>query len=215
MVRVYARFRPVAKPMPDFAPSRLIALYSPAPGCGKTTAAGVLRQQGFTPLAFAAPMRAMLHPLLLQLGYSEFEANALLQQRKEELIPSLGVSVRHLLRTLGTEWGRTCVHPALWLHTMELQLQRHRQVVIDDLRYANEAALVQRLGGEIWLLRRPGCEQASSHSSDGDLNGWDGFAETIVNDGDVTSLGLKLRAALKAQEGRCRSLRDTSPQKPG
>jgi hypothetical protein len=177
-------------------PTRLIGLYSPSPGCGKTTAAGVLQDQGFQPISFAAPLRSMVFSLLLDLGYNSGEAFALLHTRKEELLPQLGVSTRHLLRTLGTEWGRSCVHPSLWLQSFQCRLAGLDLVVVDDVRFANEAQLILQLGGEIWQLRRPGHERPAEHASDGDLNGWDGFACTVTNDGSLEVLRTQVLTAL-------------------
>ena len=177
-------------------PTRLIGLYSPSPGCGKTTAAGVLQGQGFQPISFAAPLRSMVFSLLLDLGYNSGEAHALLHTRKEELLPQLGVSTRHLLRTLGTEWGRSCVHPSLWLQSFQSRLAGLDLVVVDDVRFANEAQLILQLGGELWQLRRPGHERPAEHASDGDLDGWDGFAGTLINNGSLDDLQRTVLAAL-------------------
>jgi hypothetical protein len=177
-------------------PTRLVGLYSPSPGCGKTSAARVLQGQGFELVSFAAPLRSMVFSLLLDLGHNSGEAFALLHERKEELLPQLGVSTRHLLRTLGTEWGRSCVHPSLWLQSFQCRLAGLQQVVVDDVRFANEAQLITQLGGEIWQVRRPGHERPAEHASDGDLDGWDGFAGTLLNDGDLEQLQAQVLALL-------------------
>lgn len=177
-------------------PSCLIGLYSPSPGCGKTTAARFLQRQGFEQVSFAAPLRSMILSLLLDLDYSSGEALSLLHERKEELLPRLGVSTRHLLRTLGSEWGRSCVHPSLWLHSFQCRIAGQPLVVVDDVRFANEAQLICQLGGEIWQLRRPGHERPAEHISDGDLDGWDGFARTLSNAGSLEDLEAQVLSAL-------------------
>lgn len=183
-------------------PRHLIGLYSPTPGCGKSTAAWLLERQGFTRISFATPLRAMLRSLLSDLGYSPVQADHWLQQRKDQVLPELGVSPRQLLRTLGTEWGRCCVHPSIWLQTFSNQVKGQLQVVVDDVRFANEAQMIQQLGGQIWLVRRPAAEQAAAtlqpHASEGDLHGWSGFSQTLTNDGDLDALQRALEAALRA-----------------
>lgn len=177
-------------------PTRLIGLYSPSPGCGKTTAARILAAQGFDMVSFAAPLRSMVFSLLLDLGYTSGEAFTLLHEGKEQVLPQLGVTPRHLLRTLGTEWGRSCVHPSLWLQSFQSRLAGLSLVVVDDVRFANEAQLIRQLGGELWLLRRPGHERPAEHASDGDLDGWDGFSAVLVNGGSLEDLQRDLLAAL-------------------
>jgi hypothetical protein len=56
----------------------------------------------------------MAVPMLEALGHSREEALDMLMHDKERTL-SLGITVRHLLRTLGTEWGRECIHPDVWL----------------------------------------------------------------------------------------------------
>lgn len=45
----------------------------------------------------------------------------------------------------------------------------HESIVITDVRFPNEAAMVRQLGGQIWQIRRPGYEAGSTgHASDTD-----------------------------------------------
>lgn len=175
--------------------TRLIGLYSPSPGCGKSTAARFLQGEGFDLVSFAAPLRSMVFSLLIDLGYTSGEAFALLHERKEEILPQLGVSPRHLLRTLGTEWGRSCVHPELWLQSFQSRLAGLPMVVVDDVRFLNEAQLIKRLGGEIWQLRRPGHERPAEHASDGGLEGWV-FDRTIDNSGSLDDLKVQMHTGI-------------------
>lgn len=170
------------------APQRIIGLYSPSPGCGKTTAANFLQLQGYRSVSFAAPLRNMLLSLLLDLGYTSGSASNLLHEHKEQPLVGLGVSARHMLRTLGTEWGRQCIHPDIWLQSFQSRIAGLPLVVVDDVRFLNEAELIRRRGGEVWLLRRPGHEQASEHASDGGLNDWPHFTVTIENSGSLDDL---------------------------
>lgn len=63
-----------------------------------------------------------------------------------------------------------------------------RKAVITDVRFANEAALIRQLGGEIWQIVRPGVVAGSTgHKSDTDGSE---FApdRVIVNDGSLEDL---------------------------
>jgi hypothetical protein len=178
----------------------LIALYSPMPRCGKTTIAQHLEiHHGYISTSFAAPMRRMTYALL---RYADADGGAphesaaegsefvgtpglLHLQDKEAPIESLPYrpSMRHLMRTLGTEWGRQCIGPGFWTQLWERHvhklLDNSETVVVDDLRFPEEYDAVRQMGGEIWRISRPGFDDvpAERHASDGRLMGehyrWD------------------------------------------
>lgn len=149
--------------------TRLIGLYSHAPGCGKSTVAGMLRN--YKRLSFADPLREFSAQILSSLGYNGL---ACLRDKKEEKIAELGVSPRQMMQTLGTEWGRSCIHPDLWVMVaagaVQQQLRLGRNVVIDDVRFSNEAEMIRSLGGELWLVNRPGVVYEGNHASEGALS---------------------------------------------
>jgi len=150
--------------------TRLIGLYSHAPGSGKSTVANMTWD--FKKISFASPMREFCANLLSALGH---DGVVLLRDRdkKEEKIAEIGVSPRQMMQTLGTEWGRSCIHPELWIMVaagaVEQQRKLGRDVVIDDVRFPNEAEMIRRLGGELWLVDRPGVVYEGEHASEGAL----------------------------------------------
>lgn len=170
----------------------LIGLYAPAAGSGKTTIAMHLMAHGFYTVSFAAPLKLMVIQLLQNLGYIPEDANRLVYEDKHEILPEIGVSSRHLLRTLGTEWGRACVHPEVWLkcweHAARELLRAGTPVVCDDVRFPNEAALIRKLGGEMWHLSRPGTEAGTTHASEGSLDNYPYFDRHLINDGSIFDL---------------------------
>ena len=141
--------------------SRLIALYSHRPGSGKSTAAAVLRQEGWAVVPFAAPLKAMAAALLEAAGYSRVEIEQILSVGKQKELGLLAgaPTARHLLQTLGTAWGRERIHPRLWIELWEDRVQsllaQGCSVVCDDLRTPEELAAIKALGGQIWLVERP------------------------------------------------------------
>jgi hypothetical protein len=165
---------------------RLIGLYSPAPGCGKTTAANLLVDH--QRVSFAAPLKRAVWNTLNDLGLEGFRY---VYTDKEAIIPEIGVSARHMMQTLGTEWGRDCIHPDFWVMIARAEAQRIMadggSVVIDDARFPNEAAMIRDLGGELWRIDRPGISYDGDHSSEGAL---EDIApdRVIVNDGTITQL---------------------------
>jgi hypothetical protein len=187
----------------------LIGLYSPAPGCGKTTLANILvRDHGYIQISFASPLKVMVATLLKQLDIPEDRAHRLTYTDKEAPIPEISsrTTARHLQRTLGTEWGRQCVDPELWLKCWEAQYRRViafgepsgipglasdapiPRVVVDDCRFRNEAELLRGYSGEIWHLHRPGIDASSTHASDGGLDGYAHFHRHLVNNGTLHDL---------------------------
>jgi len=167
---------------------KLIGLYSSAAQSGKSTVAKHLEKTyGYRIVPFAQTLKEMAVPMLEALGHSREEALDLLMHDKERTL-SLGITVRHLLRTLGTEWGRECIHPDVWLHCWQERIQGIKHVVVDDVRFPNEAELVKRLGGTMVRVERPGAYTEHQHSSEGSLDHFDGFDFVLRNDGDVPAL---------------------------
>jgi len=147
----------------------LIGLCGPA-GCGKDSVRSVLElKHDFAGISFADPMRDMLRTLLVSTGSSGDYITR--RDLKEQPIPGLGVSYRHMAQTLGTEWARKCLGEDFWLkvagNTLAfLREQGYRQLVVSDVRFANEAEWIRNQGGEIWMIDRPGVAPGRAHSSE-------------------------------------------------
>jgi hypothetical protein len=63
------------------------------------------------------------------------------------------------MQSLGTEWARKLVTEDVWMLMLRERLvkdmnKRGSPMVIDDLRFPNEAKMVRELGGEVWQLHR-------------------------------------------------------------
>jgi len=173
---------------------KIIGLYSPAPQSGKSTVAAHLKQQGYAVVPFAETLKLMLIPMLESLGYDECGANYLVSQAKQVVVGDAGVSVRHMLQTLGTEWGRQCIHPEIWVRCWKGRASRFDAVVADDVRFPNEAKMIKLLGGEMWRIDRPDVANAFDHASEGSLNSYREFDRYITNDGTIEDLISKLQS---------------------
>uniref|UniRef100_G8EY48 Deoxynucleotide monophosphate kinase n=1 Tax=Synechococcus phage S-CAM8 TaxID=754038 RepID=G8EY48_9CAUD len=164
--------------------TRLIGLYSHAPGSGKSTVAQILDGVAFS---FADPLRQFVAKTLTSLGHDGFD---LVRNGKEQKIAGIGVTPRQMMQTLGTEWGRSCVHPELWVMIAESEATnwlRSVDVTFDDVRFPNEAEMIRRLGGELWLVDRPGVVYEGSHASEGAL--FDVLPDVVINNnGDLEQL---------------------------
>jgi hypothetical protein len=62
-------------------------------------------------------------------------------------------------------------------------------VVVDDVRFPQEAQLIEQLGGVMVEVLRPGggSEAFAAHASEGALRRWP-FKAQLLNDGDLADL---------------------------
>jgi hypothetical protein len=136
-------------------------------GSGKSEVANVLRELGeFRRVAFADPLKSMLAAV----GFTHAQ---LYGDEKATPIPELGgVTPRHAMQQLGTEWGRNLIHPEIWITLWKKQaegmLERAHHVVADDVRFPNEVAAIKALGGQVWRIVRPGIE-TMGHASETEI----------------------------------------------
>jgi predicted kinase len=148
-------------------------------GVGKSTIARILVEDyGYMCLPFAAPLKNMLSTL----GLSD---NELYGDQKEVVNPVFGVTPRHMMQTLGTEWGRNLIQNDIWLRAWrrDLYIKAHgKNVVVDDVRFDNEIAQIKSLGGKIVRLERelPENLYRHQHSSEALEQGHD--AKFVVGD---------------------------------
>lgn len=86
---------------------------------------------------------------------------------KESEIPALGVSLRRLMQTLGTEWGRELINPDLWVILAKQVLADNGPgMLISDVRFENEARWIRSVGGRIIHIRRGIAPLIESHVSE-------------------------------------------------
>lgn len=107
-------------------------------------------RHGFTVSRFAEPIKAML---AVGLGLTHEQLDG---AEKHLPIPELGgLTTRHLMQTLGTEWGRIRVHSDLWVNAWRRIVPDVDRLVVDDVRFPNEALAIRGMGGVIWRVDRP------------------------------------------------------------
>jgi len=153
---------------PELYKPRLVGLTAPK-GMGKTTFA---QKIGGEILSLATPIKQMLELIVPRIYIHE---------EKEKQIPGFpeGITSRVLMQRLGTEFGRAC-HPKIWVNIAKEQASRRLKateaigihdyrLIIDDIRFKNEADMIHELGGEVWKLKREGysAEEDNHCSEDG------------------------------------------------
>lgn len=167
--------------------ARLIGLTGKA-GSGKDTVGHMLwRSHSMYKVAFAYPLKEALRAM----GFPEPEN----RDDKEATIPGFGFSWRELAQTLGTEWGRAR-DPNLWLKlAMQetgniLRARETNRVVITDVRFENEAAVIRERGGQIWHITGREAQMlgdTKAHASEAGVQVAKGD-KVIVNSGTLLEL---------------------------
>lgn len=132
----------------------LLLAFHGLPGTGKDTAANRLTEGGgWTKVSFAAPLKRGLSTML-NIPMEDIENPSL----KNAPDYKFGRSIRYMLQSLGTEWGRNTVADDIWLQLAKEnilhQFQQGMSVVNTDLRFENEARMVKELGGYVIKLVR-------------------------------------------------------------
>ena len=99
---------------------------------------------------------------------------------------------RHLMQTLGTEWGRQSVDPEIWVKLTKANILAQQaegfDVVVTDARFENEIAMLQELGARIVHIDRPGLTVDLSHPSEQQISTLP-YDHKIINDGTLLDLG--------------------------
>lgn len=138
-----------------------------ATGAGKTTLANHLATAfSYVRLSMAEPLKEML----LALGLSPADVSGPPEQRARPHRLLGGKSARFALQTLGTDWGRNRISPDIWTNaiydrivSIKDPIRRPQgeqvRIIIDDLRFPNDWAMLDRVGGVLIRIRRPEVEQ--------------------------------------------------------
>jgi RecA/RadA recombinase len=137
---------------------KIIGIAGPK-GSGKDTVADHIcrRLETHVKMAFAEPMKEML---AVGLGLTHEQLHGSL---KEDVDLRYGVTPRHLLETLGTEWGRNMILLDLWFQATKSRIAEmvgfRDGVVLSDVRFENEAAFVREHGFLIHIEGRGGADE--------------------------------------------------------
>jgi len=167
---------------------------------GKTTIAMELVKRGFVKLSLADPIKEILTKIY---DLSPAQISGYL---KEEIDPRYDISPRFMMQMLGTEVARN-IHEDTWVMHLHRRILGHQyddpmvNIVVDDIRYDNEAEGIRSWGGCIVGILRPKSRSIESdHSSEYGLTDppdWE-----YLNDGDLTEIPESLPALLKDVEAQ-------------
>lgn len=131
-------------------------------GSGKSSVAKVLADTyDFEIMSFATPIKDMLSAMGIPDKYlhdPEF---------KETPVPGYGRSGRFMMQTLGTDWARNLLGPGVWTRAVKDKIATLKiDVVLDDVRFENEAAMIHAYGGMILRVERPHKLLTDEHRSE-------------------------------------------------
>lgn len=114
-------------------------------GSGKSTIAKYFIQEdeSFKRVSFAKPLKDMIRTFLKAYGLNDETVEHMVDGHlKEQPITGLDVTPRHLMQTIGTEWGRECVGEDVWGDLMRGSIQtihtEGNKFICDDARFNNE-----------------------------------------------------------------------------
>lgn len=154
----------------------MIIGFAGAKRCGKDTATAYLLKKfkNAEQVMLAEPLKL---GLIAMFGFTWEQVNGIGYDREQPT--EYGVSIREMLQTLGTEWGREMIHPDVWV---KLQLKKMQEdptkiYVMSDVRFENEAALVREHGTLIHI--RAGVCVEDIHKSEKGVVFTDGDRELI------------------------------------
>lgn len=122
---------------------------------------------------------------------------------KEVVIEPYGVTLRHMLQTLGTDWGRVQIHEDIWIHKARRwfeQVQKDKDVehvIFTDIRFPNEAAFVRGLGGVLVEVVRSSKAGKDKHSSENQHISNEHVSMRIYNDSSLKDYKKNIHRALK------------------
>lgn len=189
---------------------------------GKDSVADILvRDHGFTKMAFADPIKRLVRTLNPIVGYYSPDCDcgclppteplyleelySFYDLTEDEIKDSVyGDEVRRLWQRFGTEVFRN-ENPGFWIDQAETDLMEMgaERVVFTDCRFPNEAAWVHSLSyhtgyaSSVWQIARPGHEaDPEDHSSESHV----GLMEeeiTVHNDGSLEDLAVPVSTALE------------------
>lgn len=176
---------------------RKIIAFTGLAGSGKSTAAQwLVERQHYERVRFAGPLKDMM----LALGLDRQQVDGSIQAKETPCDLLCGKTPRFAMQTIGTEWGRKLIGEEVWTNAWRAavdRLPKRVPVVVDDMRYPNEAAAVTALGGFVIRIEREGAGSivGAAHSSETEVDSIPAIA-AIKNDSSLLHLFAKLENLL-------------------
>ena len=127
---------------------------------------------------------------------SYLEEHAEIQDRSGQS----ALTVRRVLQWWGTEYRRA-QDPDYWTRAWQRKVAQYDlqqiHILIDDVRFVNELAVVREVGGKIIKIDRPGFAAGGNHSSETALDGCDDWSGEILNDATLDQFKEKVETLVR------------------
>jgi len=153
---------------------------------GKDTVAELLvLNYGFKRMAFADGIREallVLNPIL----HDGHRLNEVVGMYGWEVAKSKD-EVRRLLQVLGTEVGRKLINEDVWVWLLFNKISTDERIVIPDVRFPNEAKMIEQQGGDVWRINRHNHTAVNDHISEHAMDNHM-FKRVVYNDGTLDDL---------------------------
>lgn len=136
-------------------------------GCGKTSAAISLRDNhGYIIRSLATPLKETL--VKFGVPVENMETPGLKETPLEEFGNK---SARQVMQLFGTDFARAMISNTIWVdklvHDIETLFESGvENIVVDDIRFNNEARAILHLGGVVIEVARPDVFDGDSHISE-------------------------------------------------
>jgi len=129
------------------------------------------------------------------------DEHADIQEKPDET----AVTVRRLLQWWGTEYRRS-QDPDYWTKAWDRKIHQYdlatTDILVDDIRFANELETLKADGGLIVKIERPGFNGAGNHASETSLDNYTDWDYTLHNDGTLEQFLDKVTALTGQLAGR-------------
>lgn len=151
----------------------------------------VVKNYGYTKTSFAYPLKEACKLLF---GFTEDQVNGDL---KEVIDPAWGLTPRTVLQYVGTEMFRKNIQNLLpniednfWVNSLinRVLKMENKNIVISDVRFQNEAEIIQKNNGLVIKLVRPGIFNKDEHASEKAQESIENYDYLLVNDGTIKEL---------------------------
>ena len=180
---------------------------------GKTELAKICEKYGYERIYFALPLKQLCADLLdvsidelnraksekYEIGVTIGEDMCQIISEETEIPLDIvmekcnGViikDVRHMLQFIGTDLIRK--YNTDWhVNRIREMIDINKDYVIDDVRFPNEKALVEELGGDCWFIVRTTLDNISNHESETSITWNDCWNKIIINDSTLSNLLFK------------------------
>jgi hypothetical protein len=160
---------------------------------GKDTVASYLvKQHGFTRVAFADKIRDILYDMNPMVNGEPLQITVDVEGwDKAKQRPA----IRMLLQNLGVS-ARKHLGEDFWINqALQNVGMPGEKYVITDVRFRNEATAIWSIPGRIWRVERPGVKAVNGHISETQMDSYP-VDYTFINDGSIEDLEQSIKVRI-------------------